>query len=62
MTTCLLAGGGEGALTVTDAVLDLLVFWVLLAVTVTVAADAGAVNRPFVLMVPALADHLTAEL
>jgi serine protease inhibitor ecotin len=36
---------------------------VLVAVTVTVAAEAGAVKSPLELMVPPpLADHVTAEL
>jgi hypothetical protein len=35
---------------------------VLVAVTVTLPAAAGAVKRPLVLMVPPLADHVTAEL
>jgi len=53
----------EGAAcTVTDAVPDLVVSCTLVAVTVTVAADAGAVRSPLELMVPALADHVTAEL
>ena len=36
--------------------------WVLVAVTVTVVADAGAVNKPLVEIVPALADQITAVL
>jgi hypothetical protein len=35
---------------------------VLVAVTVTLPADAGAVRTPVELMVPPLADHTTAEL
>jgi hypothetical protein len=34
----------------------------LVAVTVTVPAVAGAVRMPLALTVPALADHVTAEL
>jgi hypothetical protein len=52
----------EAACTATEAVLDLVASWVLIAVTVTVPAAAGAVKRPLVLMVPPLADHVTAEL
>jgi hypothetical protein len=47
---------------VRDAVPEILVFWTLVAVMVTVAAAAGAVKSPLALMVPALADHVTAEL
>jgi hypothetical protein len=54
--------GAVGACTFNEAEPDLAGFWVLLAVMATVAADEGAVNRPLVVMVPALADHLTAEL
>jgi hypothetical protein len=35
---------------------------VLVAVTVTVPADAGAVKSPLGLILPPLADHVTAEL
>jgi hypothetical protein len=35
---------------------------VLTAVTVAAPAEAGAVKTPLALMVPALADHETAEL
>ena len=55
-------GGGGAAFTVIEAVPDTCEFCVLVAVMVTVAADAGAVKRPLALMVPALADHETAEL
>jgi hypothetical protein len=48
--------------TVTAAVPDFVVSWVLVAVTVTVPAVAGAVKSPLALMVPPLADHVTAEL
>jgi len=48
--------------TATDAVPDFVESCVLVAVTVTVPAEAGAVNRPLALMVPSLADQLTAEL
>jgi hypothetical protein len=34
----------------------------LVAVTVTLPAEAGAVKTPLVLIVPLLADQLTAEL
>ena len=51
-----------GGCTVTDAVPDLVGSCVLVAVTVTVPAVAGAVRMPLVLTVPPLADHVTAEL
>jgi hypothetical protein len=41
---------------------DFVVSWVLVAVTVTLVADPGAVNAPAALTLPALADHVTAEL
>lgn len=50
------------AVTVTVAVPDFAVFCVLVAVTVTDPAALAAVNRPPVLIVPALAVHVTAEL
>ena len=52
----------EAACTATVAAPVLVVSWVLVAVTVMLAGAAGAVNRPFTLIVPALADHATAEL
>ncbi len=48
--------------TVTEAVPDLVVSWVLVAVTVTLPAVDSAVKSPLALIVPALADHVTAEL
>jgi hypothetical protein len=47
---------------VTNAVPDFVLSWLLIAVTVTLAAVAGAVKSPFAVMLPPLADHLTAEL
>jgi hypothetical protein len=41
---------------------SLVVSWTLVAVTVTVPAEAGAVKSPLGLMVPPLAVHVTAEL
>jgi hypothetical protein len=52
----------EAGCTVTDALPDLVVSWTLAAVTVTVAAAAGAVRSPLAVIVPALADQVTAEL
>jgi hypothetical protein len=53
----------EGAAcTLTVAVPDFVVSCTLLAVTVTVPADAGAVRSPFSLIAPPVADHVTAEL
>jgi hypothetical protein len=51
-----------GMVTVTVAVPDLVVSSVLCAVTVTDPAVAGAVNLPVGSIVPADADHVTAEL
>lgn len=48
--------------TVTEAVPDLVASCVLVAVTVTVLAVAGAVNKPPNVIFPPLADHVTAEL
>jgi hypothetical protein len=50
------------ACTVTEAVPVMLEFWTLVAVMVTVAAEAGAVKRPAAEMAPALAVQVTAEL
>ena len=52
----------EADCTVTGAIPDFVVSCVLVAVTVTVPAVAGAVKSPLVPMVPPLADHFTAEL
>jgi hypothetical protein len=48
--------------TVRAAVPDLVGSWVLVAVTVAVPAEDGAVKTPLALMTPLLADHVTAEL
>jgi hypothetical protein len=48
--------------TVTVMLPLLVVSWTDVAVTVTVLAVAGAVNNPEELIVPPLADHVTAEL
>jgi hypothetical protein len=53
---------GGAACTATIAVPDLLVSWVLVAVTVTVPGAAGAVKTPPAVMLPALLDQLTVEL
>ena len=53
---------GVVAFTVIVAVPDLVESCVLVAVTVTVAAEAGAVNSPLALIVPPLAVHFTPEL
>jgi hypothetical protein len=53
---------GGATVTVTEALPDLLVSWTEVAVTVTVVAVPGAVNKPEELIVPQLADHVTAEL
>ena len=58
--TEVIVGGVDS--TVTAAVPDFVVSWVLAAVTVTVPAVADAVKSPLALMVPPLADHVTAEL
>jgi hypothetical protein len=51
-----------GVCTVMAAVPDLVGSCVLVAVMVTVPADAGAMKAPLALMVPPLADQVTAEL
>jgi hypothetical protein len=51
-----------GTVTVTVVEPDLVVSSVLCAVTVTDPAVAGAVNLPLASIVPADADHVTAEL
>jgi hypothetical protein len=48
--------------TVTAVVPEITGSWVLVAVTVTLPAEAGAVNTPLAFTVPALADQATAEL
>lgn len=53
---------GAGAFTVIAAVPDLLVSCVLVAVTITDPAEAGAVNNPLPLIDPPLAIHVTLEL
>jgi hypothetical protein len=58
--TDVIAGGVD--CTVTDAVPDFVVSWVLVAVTFTLPAAAGAVKSPLALIVPAPADHVTPEL
>ncbi len=45
-----------------EALPDFDVSWVLVAVTVAVVAEAGAVKRPLLSMVPVLADQVTEEL
>jgi hypothetical protein len=55
--------GGLGAIaTITVAVPDLFVSSMLVAVTVTVAAELGAVRSPLALIDPLLAVHVTIEL
>jgi hypothetical protein len=54
--------GGCAVCTVMAEAPDLVGSSVLVAVMVTVPADAGAVKVPLVLMVPPLADQMTAEL
>lgn len=55
-------GGLDPIATITVAVPDLLESSVLVAVTVTVAAEFGAVRTPLALMDPLLAVHVTVEL
>jgi hypothetical protein len=52
----------EDACTVTVAVPDLVVSCMLVAVTVTLPAEVGAVKTPLEFTVPAVADQVTAEL
>jgi hypothetical protein len=58
--TCLLAG--VCSCTVKVALPDFAESCVLVAVTVTLLATDGAVKRPLGLIVPSLADQVTAEL
>ena len=60
MTMCSLCGVSN--CTITVAIPDFVVSSVLVAVTVAVAGEDGAVKSPLALMVPALADHVIAEL
>jgi hypothetical protein len=53
---------GGATVTVTEVLPVLLVSWTDVAVTVTVLAVLGAVNRPEELIVPALALQVTVEL
>jgi hypothetical protein len=48
--------------TLTVAFPDFVASCVLVAVTITLPAEAGAVNNPPALMLPPLALHVTAEL
>jgi hypothetical protein len=57
-----IVGGPDPIATFTDAVPDLLESSLLVAVTVTVAAELGAVSMPLALIVPLLAVHATVEL
>jgi hypothetical protein len=52
----------EGWVTETVAVPDLVVSWVLVAVTVRLPAMAGAVSSPLDVIVPALTAQVTEEL
>ena len=61
-STDVMVGGWEGSFTVTDVLPDFVESCMLVAVTVTEPALAGAVKAPLELMVPPLADHVTAEL
>jgi len=53
---------GGTACTVTVVVPNLVASWLLVAVTVTGPAAAGAVKRPLLVIDPELADHATEEL
>ena len=55
-------GGVDGIVTVTVAEPDLVVSSVLVAVTVTLPAEADAVKSPLAEMLPELTDQVTAEL
>ena len=54
--------GAAGALTAMLAAPVLVGSCTLVAVTVRLPADAGAVTRPVAVIEPALTDHVTAEL
>ncbi|HVC90224.1 MAG TPA: hypothetical protein VND66_06335 [Acidobacteriaceae bacterium] len=55
-------GGVDSVVTVTVADPDLVASSVLVAVTVTLPAEAGAVKSPLAAMLPELTDQVTAEL
>jgi len=55
-------GGVDSVVTVTVADPDLVASSVLVAVTVTLPAEAGAVKSPLAEMLPELTDQVTAEL
>lgn len=57
-----IVGGLVPVATITVAVPDLLASSALVAVTVTIAAELGAVRSPLPLIVPLLAVHVTVEL
>ena len=46
----------------TDTAPDFAVSSILVAVTVTVAAELDAVNKPVEVIVPPVVDHITTEL
>jgi len=48
--------------TMTDTAPDFAVSSILVAVTVTVAAELDAVNKPVEVIVPPVVDHITTEL
>ena len=54
--------GPDAVVTATVAIPDLLASCVLVAVTVTVAAELGAISIPLALIVPPLAFQVTIEL
>lgn len=54
--------GGVADCTATDAVPDFVASCVLVAVTVMLPADDGAVRSPLELMLPPLVNHVTVEL
>ncbi|HVC90223.1 MAG TPA: hypothetical protein VND66_06330 [Acidobacteriaceae bacterium] len=60
--TEVIEGGVDGIVTVTVAEPDLVVSSVLVAVTVTLPAEADAVKSPLAAMLPELTDQVTAEL
>jgi hypothetical protein len=60
--TDVIVGGEVLDFTVTDAVPDFVASCVLVAVTVMLPADDGAVRSPLELMLPPLVNHVTVEL
>ena len=62
LTEVMVDPGGAGCWTMTDAAPATTGSWLLVAVMVTIPAEAGAVKAPLAVIVPAEADQFTAVL